>query len=79
MAFQVNTLQQIQNVASYGFLKDKLVNGDVRLHALWFDIYSGDFYQFSRSREHFLNVTEENYRHLLEDGEGEILTAAGDR
>jgi len=69
---QVNTLQQLQNIASYPFLQDKLENGDVRLHAFWFDIYGGEFYAFSRDRERFLLVTEENYQHLVEDGEGEI-------
>lgn len=76
---QVNTLQQIQNIASYGFLKDKLVKGEVRLHGLWFDLYGGDFYLFSRNQERFLIVTEENYRHLVEDGEGQISSASDDR
>ena len=69
---QVNALQQLQNIASYTIIKDKLEHGEVRLHALWFDIYGGDFYLFSRSRQRFLPVTEEFYRHLVEDGEGEI-------
>jgi carbonic anhydrase len=67
---QVNTLQQLQNIASYPFLQNKLENGDVRLHAFWFDIYRGDFYAFSRTRKHFLLVAEDNYEHLVEDGDG---------
>jgi len=70
--FQVNTLQQLQNIASYQFLKDKLESGKVHLHALWFDIHDGDFYMFSRSQQCFLNVTEEHYEQLVADSEGQM-------
>ncbi|XP_074103280.1 carbonic anhydrase beta [Cotesia typhae] len=45
---QINTLQQLQNIASYGFLKKRLERHDLHIHALWFDIYTGDIYYFSR-------------------------------
>src|SRR5690349_21372386 len=56
---QINTLQQLQNVASYGFLKRRLEQHDLHIHALWFDIYTGDIYYFSRRSKRFLSVTED--------------------
>ncbi|RXG52240.1 Beta carbonic anhydrase 1 [Armadillidium vulgare] len=41
---QVNALQQLQNIASYNFMRDGLSRGRVYIHALWFDIYTGDIY-----------------------------------
>ena len=67
--FKVNTLQQIQNIASYPFLHDKLQHGEVRLHALYFDIYDGDFHMFSRERKRFVEVDDDTYNHLVTDGE----------
>jgi len=67
---QVNTLQQLQNIASYPFLREKLESNKVHLHALWFDIHGGDFYMFSRSQQRFLHVAEEHYQQLVADSEG---------
>lgn len=67
---QVNALQQLQNIASYEFLKEKLESNKVHLHALWFDVHGGDFYMFSPSQQCFLNVTEEHYEQLMADSEG---------
>ena len=55
---QINTLQQLQNVASYGFLKKRLEQHDLHIHALWFDVFSGDIYYFSRQSKRFVSVTE---------------------
>ncbi|KAK2147424.1 hypothetical protein LSH36_554g01003 [Paralvinella palmiformis] len=65
---QINTLQQLQNIASHPIIHDKIANDEVRLNALWFDIYKGNFFMFSRSRKQFIPVTEESYDHLFEDG-----------
>ncbi|XP_076277185.1 carbonic anhydrase beta isoform X2 [Lasioglossum baleicum] len=55
---QINTLQQLQNVASYGFLKKRLERHDLHIHALWFDIYTGDIYYFSRGNKRFVEINE---------------------
>lgn len=70
---QVNTLTQLQNIASYPFLRDKLESNKVHLHALWFDVNDGDFYMFSRSQERFLHVAEEHCERLIADSEGPKL------
>ncbi|XP_013382323.1 beta carbonic anhydrase 1 [Lingula anatina] len=64
---QINTLNQLQNIASYPFLKEKLQTGKVRLHALWFDIHSGNVYIFSKMEKKFVEINEENYGMLMED------------
>ncbi|CAD5219166.1 unnamed protein product [Bursaphelenchus okinawaensis] len=63
---QINTLQQLVHVASHGFLKDYLLEGRVHLHALWFDVYKGDMFMFSRKKERFIEI-DENTAPELED------------
>uniref|UniRef100_A0A2A4J674 Carbonic anhydrase n=1 Tax=Heliothis virescens TaxID=7102 RepID=A0A2A4J674_HELVI len=62
---QVNTLQQLQNVASYGMLKKRLERYDLHIHALWFDIYTGDIYFFSRAAKRFVIIDESSHDILL--------------
>lgn len=62
---QINTLQQLSNIASYGFLKRRLETHDLHIHALWFDIYTGDVYYFSRRAKKFLVVDETSVDNLL--------------
>ncbi|KAK3581678.1 hypothetical protein CHS0354_022605 [Potamilus streckersoni] len=66
---QVNCLTQLQNIAGYPMLKDKLANDEVRLHAMWFDIYTGNVYMFSREKKRFIEINEENLYHLITDAE----------
>lgn len=61
---QINTLQQMSNVASYGFLKARLESHDLHIHALWFDIYTGDIYYFSRGAKRFVAVDESSVDQL---------------
>lgn len=64
---QVNTLEQLSNVASYGFLKRRLESHDLHIHALWFDIYTGDIYFFSRGAKRFVAVDESSVDKLSEE------------
>ncbi|XP_065203730.1 beta carbonic anhydrase 1 isoform X1 [Planococcus citri] len=64
---QVNCLQQMQNIASYGFLKKRLETHDLHIHALWFDIYTGDIYYFSRQRKRFVEINENTLPSLNEE------------
>lgn len=56
---QVNCLQQMANIASYGFLKRRLEKHQLHIHALWFDIYTGNIYYFSRQNKRFIDINEE--------------------
>ncbi|XP_067014102.1 beta carbonic anhydrase 1 [Anabrus simplex] len=64
---QVNCLQQLQNVASYGFLKKRLETHQLHIHALWFDIYTGDIYYFSRQNKRFVEINETSLASLLKE------------
>lgn len=64
---QINTLQQLQNIASYGFLKQRLEKHELHIHALWFDIYTGEIYYFSRGAKKFVIIDEDNMGRLLEE------------
>ena len=66
---QVNTLQQLQNISSYSFMREGLLKGRVYIHALWFDIYTGDIYFFSRQQKKFVPIDEENIEALMEEVE----------
>lgn len=66
---QINTLQQLQNIASYGFLKKRLERHHLHIHALWFDIYTGEIYYFSRAAKKFVLINEKNFMKLLDEVE----------
>ena len=64
---QINTLEQMSNIASYGFLKTRLESHDLHIHALWFDIYTGDIYFFSRGAKRFIPVDERSVEKLADE------------
>ncbi|GAB1600997.1 beta carbonic anhydrase 1-like [Argonauta hians] len=64
---QVNCLQQLQNVATFPFLHEKLSKNQLRLHALWADVHTGNVYIFSRAEKQFVEITEQNYVQLLRE------------
>ena len=47
----VNTLVQMQNVTSYPFMHSCLRDGRTHVHALWFDVYTGEVHCFSRKEK----------------------------
>lgn len=57
----------VSNVASYGFLKKRLETHDLHIHALWFDIYTGDIYFFSRGQKRFVPVDETSCDSIVEE------------
>jgi len=64
---QINTLQQLENIASHGFLEEYLDKKSVHLHAMWFDVYTGDMYMFSRRRKRFVIIDESTVAQLLKE------------
>ncbi|VDK45493.1 unnamed protein product [Cylicostephanus goldi] len=61
---QINVLQQLENCATHGFLKEFLDKKEVDLHAMWFDIFAGEMYLFSKPRRKFIVVNEETVDEL---------------
>ena len=69
---QINTLQQLTHVASHGFLLEFLENRKVFLHAMWFDIYTGNMYMFSKEQGHFTLVDEGSVPSLVAEVDKEM-------
>ncbi|PIO67073.1 hypothetical protein TELCIR_11194 [Teladorsagia circumcincta] len=61
---QINTLQQLENIASHGFITEFLEKKTVDLHAMWFDIFAGEMYMFSKPRKQFILIDEETVGQL---------------
>lgn len=64
---QINTLQQLENINSHSIVQAKLAKGKVKLHAFWFDIYTGEFFMFSRKQKHFIQVNENSIHDLMNE------------
>ena len=64
---QINTLQQLANVASHAFLGEFLRQGVVHLDAMWFDIYTGEMYLFSREQQRFVVIDEKSVPKLMKE------------
>ncbi|TMS38138.1 hypothetical protein L596_004929 [Steinernema carpocapsae] len=73
---QINTLQQLENIASHGFLREFLESGSVNLHAMWFDIYTGNMFMFSKPRKMFVLVDEESVDGLIQEVDPEAGKSA---
>jgi len=69
-SFQINCVQQLENIAAYPFLKDRLNNNNLMLHAIWYDIYSGNVYLLSQKRQRFVEVNERSYFSLMQEVKG---------
>uniref|UniRef100_A0A0N5B1Z3 Carbonic anhydrase n=1 Tax=Strongyloides papillosus TaxID=174720 RepID=A0A0N5B1Z3_STREA len=69
---QINTLQQVLNIASHEFMFDYISNKKVFLHAMWFDIYTGNMHMFSKVEKCFKLIDEENADKLLRYVEDEM-------
>jgi carbonic anhydrase len=48
-------------------MREILATGKAHLHALWFDIYTGDIYYFSRQKKRFVDVNETSFSPILEE------------
>ena len=67
---QLNCVQQLENISSYAFMKDKLLKKEVHLHAVWFHLDTASVHMLCRTRGEFIEVNEENYDVLLKEAEG---------
>ena len=59
---QVHVLQQMQNIKSYEYVRNKLNEGTVQLHGLWFDIGNGEMFMYSKNHKRFVVVNEETLK-----------------
>ncbi|CAJ0934725.1 unnamed protein product, partial [Mesorhabditis belari] len=64
---QINVLQQMINITSHEFLKEYLESGKLFIHGMWFDIYKGDDYLFSKDKKQFVNIEESTITELMSE------------
>lgn len=62
---QVNVLQQLDHLRSYGFVKDREERGELTLHAWWFDVATGETSIFDSQRGGFVVLDEEEAARIL--------------
>ena len=55
---QLNVLTQLEHVRSYAGVKRRIDSGEVRLHALWFDVPHGEVLAFDPAARKFVHVDE---------------------
>lgn len=63
---QINVLQQMEHIASYPFVKERLKNKTVRLHGWWFDIAKADVYCYESKQNKFVLIDEPEAKLILE-------------
>ena len=69
----------MQNIKSYGFVRDKLDNSALQVHGLWFDIGDGEMFMYSKIHKRFIVVNEETLKttfgHLMSREDDALLSS----
>ena len=65
----MNCVQQIENIASYAFMKDKVAKKEVHLHVMWYHLDTASVLMLCKQREEFIEVNEDSYDILLQEAE----------
>ena len=55
----------MENIASYSFMEESILNGKAKVHAMWYDIFTGEIHYFSRKQKHFVPVVDQNAVDIL--------------
>ena len=63
---QANVLQQIQNLTSYQFIRDRLAKKQLRIHGWWFDIVKADVYCYEKDLNQFILIDVKEAKKILE-------------
>ncbi|GFO16554.1 carbonic anhydrase [Plakobranchus ocellatus] len=64
---QFHCLQQASNVASYPLLQPYLKKGEVKIHAMWFDVSKGQMHLFSPTNGYFIPIEETSADELAKE------------
>ena len=69
----------MQNIKSYGFVRDKFDNSALQVHGLWFDIGDGEMFMYSKIHKRFIVVNEETLKttfgHLMSREDDALLSS----
>ncbi len=63
---QANVLQQMEHVASYPFVQERIQNKTIRIHGWWFDIARAEVYCYEPSLNRFVLIDEDESKLILE-------------
>jgi carbonic anhydrase len=63
---QVNVLQQLEHIASYPFVQERLAKKKLRLHGWWFDIAKADVYCYEATQNQYVLIDEKEAKLILE-------------
>lgn len=67
---QANVLQQMEHIASYPFIQERLEKGTLRIHGWWFDIGQADVYCYEKELGQFVLIDEEEARLVIKRMDG---------
>ncbi|MBZ4407307.1 carbonic anhydrase [Myxococcus sp. XM-1-1-1] len=73
---QLNVLQQLEHVASYPLVKERVAAGKLRLHGWWFDIANAQVHVWRPAHGRFIPMTELVGEALLRELGGDAPTPA---
>lgn len=63
---QVNVLQQMQHVASYPFIRERIKKKQLRIHGWWFDIAQADVYCYEQDQNQFVLIDHNEAKLILD-------------
>jgi carbonic anhydrase len=63
---QVNVLQQMEHIASYPFVRERMDKKELRVHGWWFDIAHADVYCYEQTLNQFVLIDEKEAKLILE-------------
>jgi len=56
---QANVLQQLEHIASYALVAERVGRGEVELHGVWFDVEQADLRAWSNAERRFMPMDED--------------------
>ena len=63
----VHTLMQMQNVSSYPFMQKCIKDEETNVHAMWFDVTTGEVHIFSAKEKTFIPLNEKTVESLCSE------------
>jgi carbonic anhydrase len=63
---QMNVLQQMQHIATYPFIRERLQKKQIRIHGWWFDIAQASVYCYEKELNQFVLIDEREAKLILE-------------
>jgi carbonic anhydrase len=62
---QLNVLQQMEHISTYPDVRQRLEEGNLKIHGWWFDIAHADVYAYDSDLNKFIIIDEENAEKII--------------